>query len=482
MEEKKNNAIEKVENVIRRKKKKKKEGDEGEGVSEKDAERETKPKSSKKGLIAATVALAITTAVLATAFTVTVLTPNVKGETLENSYRLTFYDAITRVDDIDLNISKVMASKDDGAKQEYLIDLAVNSEAVENDLSSLPLEDESRFYTVKLINQIGDFAKYANKKLIRGENLSEKDYEILGNLYRANKNLKNSLKDVADSADGITFSDVKTQTGGIFIDEMEMLENLSVEFPELIYDGPFSDGQDDVSVKGLSGAEISETESRAVFTELFSDMKYTDYAEEGETAAGIKCYNSSAKVKGDYLYAQISKTGGKLISFAYSGSCKSVKIDQSAAIGNALAFAEKAGVTGLKAVWVNLANNLYTINFAFDLGGIIVYSDLVKIRVCAETGMVIGYDAESYYYNHTEREIPSPTLTVSECRDKVSDEIEIASERLCIVPIGNDAEKLCYEFAGEYDGATFYVYIDTKTGRQVNMFKVVKGTEGDLLT
>ena len=220
MEEKKNNAVEKVENIIREKKKKRKGEKSDDEVKDGDAVFNGKGGKPKKGLLAATVTLAITTAALAVAFAITILLPNAKGETLENAYRRTFYDCITRVDDIDLNISKVMASKDEGAKQEYLVNLAVNSEAVENDVCSLPLEDESRFYTVKLINQIGDFVKYANKKLIRGETLSEKDYEILGALYRANKNLKASLKEVADNAEGLTFSDVKTQTGGILIAEM----------------------------------------------------------------------------------------------------------------------------------------------------------------------------------------------------------------------------------------------------------------------
>ena len=53
--------------------------------------------------------------------------------------------------------------------------------------------------------------------------------------------------------------------------------------------------------------------------------------------------------------------------------------------------------------------------------------------------------------------------------------------RLAVVPIGNTSEKLCYEFAGEYDNSTFYVYIDAKSGKQVEMFKVIESTEGELL-
>ena len=52
---------------------------------------------------------------------------------------------------------------------------------------------------------------------------------------------------------------------------------------------------------------------------------------------------------------------------------------------------------------------------------------------------------------------------------------------LAVVPIGSESEKLCYEFSGRYDGTLFYVYIDAKFGKQVEMFKVIDSNEGELL-
>ena len=63
----------------------------------------------------------------------------------------------------------------------------------------------------------------------------------------------------------------------------------------------------------------------------------------------------------------------------------------------------------------------------------------------------------------------------------ISADIDISSSRICIVPIGTKAEKLCYEFSGDYNGSTYYVYIDAISGRQVEMFKVIESTEGQLL-
>ena len=499
MEEKKNNAMEKVENIIRFKRgesdvkaetaarEKYEEKETAERIKTERNKKENGDKKEKKrkgngGLVAAVISLGIATLILASALTMTLLMPTENDNTLESEYRKSFYGTVARVDNIDLNLSKILATKDDGAKQEYLLDLAVNSELAESDMQSLPVEDESKFYTTKLVNQIGDFAKYANKKLINGESLSEEDYAVLLNLYEANKNLKNSLQKISNGIDGVNFSDLKAgENGSLLISELNDLENLSVEFPELIYDGPFSDGNNDREIKGLSGAEISEEDGLKEFIRIFGETGITAVEKDGETADGIICYNFSAERKGESLYAEISKTGGKLIMFAYSGSCNAVNFEESSAIETAVKFAENAGISGLKPVWVNLNNNLYTINFAFEQDGIIVYSDLVKVRVCAETNTVIGFEATSYYTNHTEREIGSPALSEKACREKVSDNIDISSFRLCVVPIGEKSEKLCYEFCGEYDGATYYAYIDAETGRQVNMFKVIESTEGKLL-
>ena len=139
------------------------------------------------------------------------------------------------------------------------------------------------------------------------------------------------------------------------------------------------------------------------------------------------------------------------------------------------------GIKNMKPVWINLANNVYTINFAYEQNGIIVYSDLIKVRVCAETNMVIGLEASSYWTNHTSRSMSGANISESTARAKVSDDITIKTSRLALVPVGQKTEKLCYEFSGEMNGSTYYVYIDANSGRQVELFKVIESTEGELL-
>ena len=435
------------------------------------------------GWLAAVISLGIATLVLASVLTFTFLMPTETDSMLETTYRKSFFDAVEQVDNMDLNMSKALVTKDKGALQTYLVDAAINSELAENDIQQLPLQDESKYYTTKLVNQIGDYAKYLNNKIIQGESLSEQDYQGLRQLYEANKTFKESLqRTVSEMGDDFNLSSLlEGGNGNIVINNFNELQNLSVQYPELIYDGPFSDGQTDREIKGLSGSQVTEAEARQIFNEIFAEYSLEDVKNVGMVTSEIECYNVQGEKDGDILFAQISKLGGKMIMFSYSGSCRQVKFGEDKAIENAEKFLEGLKISGMKPVWINLSNNLYTINFAYAKNDVIIYSDLIKIRVCAETGKVIGFEARAYYTNHTDRVIESPVLSKSEAQQKVSENIEIESARLSLVPVGTKTEKLCYEFSGECEGSVFYVYIDALTGRQVEMFKVIESTEGTLL-
>ncbi len=441
-------------------------------------------KSGKNGgLIAAVISLGITTVILSAVLISSTFMPQKNTDVIETAYRKSFYDTVVQVDNMDLNLSKTLATRDSGAMQTYLVDLAVNSELAENNLQQLPIQDENKFYTTKIVNQVGDYAKYLNKKLIRGEKPSTADYENLKNLYKANLALKNALQAaMKDMGEDFEFADIGRKfEGNSVLKNLDELQELSVEYPELIYDGPFSDGRDSLEIKGLDGRRITEAEAKDIFNSTFSEYSPKNVEFTGKSTGRIPAYGVQGEINGDIIYAQITETGGKMIMFSYSGSCGAVNYGETAATEKALAFIGKTGIENMKVVWINLSNNVYTINFAPELKGAIIYPDLVKVRVCAETGMVIGFEATGYYTNHTERTVGVPALSKAEARAKVSDDIEVNTARLAIVPTGESSERLCYEFSGEMDGDVYYVYIDAISGRQVEMFKVINSEEGMLL-
>lgn len=435
------------------------------------------------GWLAAVISLAITSLALLSVLTYTVISPMGEADALEGIYRKSFLSTIEQVDNIDVNLSKALASKDNGAIGIYLSDVIVNSEIAENDFSNLPISEENREQASKIINQVGDFSKYLNKKILRGEEITEQDYDNLATLYAHNKTLKEYLERARQNmGEDYDFSSMKeVDENDVFLSGLSELNNLSQSYPELIYDGPFSDGANRVEVKGLRGKELSFSEAKDVFTETFGFLGLTDVKEAGETNSNLPCYNFIGTVTGEELYAQISKVGGEIITFSYAGSCNAVNYENTEILEKANAFLKGLGYENMEDVWINQTNNVYTINFVYNDNGVLVYPDMVKVRVCAETGNVIGLEASSYYINHTARNIESAKLSITQAKQKVSDSLEISAVRKVLAPYGQSGEKLCYEFCGEIGEDVYFVYIDAVSGAQIQMFKVINSNQGQLL-
>ena len=380
-------------------------------------------------------------------------------------------------------MSKALVSLDERAISGYLVDVAVESELAERDFGDLPLQDESKFYTTKLINQIGDFSKYLNKKITMGEGISKSDYQTLETLYQGNLTLKKALDGMINGMEkDYSFSNMeKANNQDVVLSGFNDLQNLSVSYPELIYDGPFSDGRDNIEPKALKGSEISEEHAKEIFLSIFANNSLEKVTSAGAVEGSIPCFNVTAEIDGELAFAQISKVGGKLLLYSYSGSCKEVNYQDDHAVETANKFLKTLEINDMKPVWINLSNNVYVINYAYCVNGVIFYPDIVKVRVCAETNEVIGFEGVGYYSNHTERQLAKPSISKTQAKEKIKTDMEIETSRLAVIPIGQSAEMLCYEFSGKINGATYYVYIDAKTGRQAELFKVVENTEGTLL-
>ena len=292
------------------------------------------------GWLAAVITLSVATLVLASVLTFTFLMPTASDGMLESTYQKSFYDTVKQVNNIDVNLSKILATSDTGAIQKYLVETAINSEIAETDLQQLPLHDESRYYTTKLINQIGDYAKYLNNKLVDGEKLNKEDEQRLKGLYQANRTLKNALAEMTNGM-GNDFSFRTVLDGGdgnLIINGFNELENMSVDYPELIYDGPFSDGQDEREIKGVNGEEITSEQAVEEYKKIFKNYGLEKVMANGMTSSEIECYNVQGEKDGETLYAEISKKGGRLIMFTSAGSCRATNVTEESAEQTAKEF------------------------------------------------------------------------------------------------------------------------------------------------
>lgn len=177
----------------------------------------------------------------------------------------------------------------------------------------------------------------------------------------------------------------------------------------------------------------------------------------------------------------ISKKGGHIIYASLDRKVEENKISQEEASEKAKEFLDNKEFFNMKETYYMKEENIVTINFAYEQDGVIMYPDLIKVKVALDDGEILGIETTGYLNSHTERELVEEQISLEEARENINENLEITSERKAVIPTKWKSEILCYEFQGKVNDKEFLVYINVETGREEDIL-VILNTPGGTLT
>lgn len=436
------------------------------------------------GLAIATGILGASTLGLGVAYGVSMSQSNSYSLQLESIYKKNYYELVDNVNSADMKISKLLASDNLAYQGKMLTELSQTAKAMQSNVASLPINNDNIYQSVRFINQMSGYTQVLEKKIAEGGSLSEADKASLSNMHEALTEMKRQINHLsAEMGKGYSITEASARMSGNsddFSANFVQLKAADADYPTMIYDGPFSDSVVNQEVKGLKGATISKEEAYKKVDKMFKNIANLKY--DGETNGKFSTYNFSLMTSDDQdLYVQVTKIGGHILDVSgnvESGN-KSIGFEQAKKI--ALDFAKENGVEDATVVWNEELDSQIYFNIAPKAGGIILYPDLVKVKVDMEKGNVVGYDAVSYFINHTDRNLTKASISADSARANIDDSFEIVNERLVLAPLEYAREVLCFEFECQRNGATYYIYINAATGVEENVLKVVETDDGSKL-
>lgn len=390
-------------------------------------------------------------------------------------YSRAYFDLLDGASDMGINLRKIGVSNSPRMQQSLLYEVWSSANLAENSLAMFDSDDEGLLQARKFVNQLGDYSHTLAKRVANGETLTADERGKLIKMGDMADIYMKALRNVQNDLD----------EGKMFVGDNGVLESFAQSFsqfsepsfayPEMIYDGPFSDALETRQPIALSGEEINAEKGLTMVADYLGAIGAKNIEYIGEGYGDIPTFNYALTVEGMDGFAQISKQGGALVLFnlATAGDAEQT-IQQEAGPTcqqNALSFAAKLGFENMQVVWSSSARGECYINLAPVENGVILYSDLIKVKVRERDSHVIGLDATHYAYNHRARKIPAPAISVEEATKTLS--IPAVSEgRLALIPLGGMREVLTYEFECEQDG-TYFVYIDALSGEEANILYVV---------
>ena len=434
------------------------------------------------GLSIVSTMLAATTLGFGIAYGVESARANNYENQIEGIYKKNYYELVDNTNSADTNISKLLSSTDKKYRAKMLSELSQSAKEMQMSIAALPLSSDGIVECVKFINQMSGYTQTLEEKIGQGKDLSNEDLSVLDEMHKTLNDMKEFLNDMSMrmiAGYSITSSHGKMK-GDYDEFSWQITQINSTDYPTMIYDGPFSDSVVNKEIKGLKGEQISKEQAFEKLDEQFDNISSVKYV--GQTDGKFETYNFMIEnTDGQTLYVQVTKIGGHILTISGHNRSEQNLIDLQRAEKIAINFAKKNGIENAQVVWSQELNSQMYLNVAPVQDGVILYPDLVKVKVDLENGNVIGYDAVSYFTNHTDRDIPKPTISPEDAKKMISDDFEIKKERLTLSPLDFNREVLCFELECVKGNATFYFYINAQTGTQENILKVVETSDGNKL-
>ena len=413
-------------------------------------------------------------------------------QAMENSYNMAFFELVDYVDSVEVYLAKSLVSNTPEHGAETLTYVWREANLAQSYLARLPINSTELENTAKFLNQVSDYSYALSRKNIDNQQLTQEELDNLKELHRYSVDLKNTLNQLSDDLNSgrISWGELTKKGSPVFAQEVsnvskESFSNLEENFHEyagLIYDGAFSEHMTNPGRKGLIGEDIDEETAKQRVEEFFGKDNIKEVKSNGLTEnANIQSYDFTVTKKDNQTaWISISKKGGHIVFVNSTREVQSEVINQEQANEIGQKFLESRGISHVKPTYYLKQNGIVTINYAYVQDDVIVYPDLIKLKVALDNGEILGMETTGYLNSHTERTFTTPKISKEEARQKINQNLEILNEGLAMIPTEYQTEILCWEFKGMVENRQFLVYINVETGKEEDVLVILETPNGTL--
>ena len=410
----------------------------------------------------------------------------------QNTYNMAFYEVVDYVQNVETYLAKSLISSTPEHGAETLTNVWREANLAQAYLSQLPIESQELANTEKFLNQVSDYSYSLSRKNIYNESLSDEDLKNLKDLHNYSVELENTLNQLSDDInsgrikwDELTNKGTTAFAQQVSTSSMDGFSNLEENFHQysgLIYDGAFSEHLTNGEKKGLTGDDIDEETAKQKAIDFIGKDNVQNVENLGYSEnATIPEYNFSVKTNlEDSISISISKKGGHIVYMNSNREVNAESISQEEANSKGKEFLNNHGIMDMKETYYLKQDGIVTINYAYVQNDVVVYSDLIKVKVALDNGEVLGIETTGYLNNHTKRDTSKIKISKESAKKTLNKDLQISSEGLAIISTEFKTEILCYEFKGKVDDKEFLVYINAENGREEDILIITNTPNGTL--
>lgn len=417
-------------------------------------------------------------------------------QTTSDAYNRAMYEVITSVNNVDTLVAKVRITQSKEYNIVTLSEITTEATTAKENLSQLPVNQGAMGNVSKFFSQVIGYSQTLTKKLANEQQLTEDDHKNLKKINEVSNNLNGTLQEIYtdltqgrlkwDEVEKVATDKLSQDKNKLELSGLEKVKDNLEDYEGLIYDGAFSSHIESANPKALTGNEVTVATASKKVRECVKNATEREIEEiiyNGESKGKLDVYNFEVKLK-DETYTidvDITKQDGKLVLLMSDRPVKEKKLEIETAKEIGDKYLQSLGLSNFDPTYYQTTQNMTTINYAAVQDGVLLYPDLIKIKIAMDTGEICSVECTGYIFNHTQRNNLIPEITKEQAKQYLSKDMKLEESRLAVIPTNSNSEVLTYEFKGKIEDNTFLIYINAKTGKEENILILLK-TEGGLLT
>lgn len=411
----------------------------------------------------------------------------IEKQEVQDSYNRAMYDFVSDINNIENEMTKLKITSNDTYTMTTLASVFAKSNSAKANLDILPFSAGSISNVSKFLNQLSDFSYSLMRNILNGNEISEYK-ENIDSLYIKISELSDVVEKIYrdltasnikwDELEKVGDEKIKESTAQEELSSVNYIGKTFTEYEGIIYDGAFSNHILTAKPEFLNGNILSNDEAKNLVKE---ELNIESIEFKSEQDGRLPLYVFETKLSGfDTLKTlYVTKEDGKVYQMISDrkSTIENISIDE--AEKKATEYINNLGIDNIVPTYYLKSENMVTISFAATQDDVIIYSDLIKVKVALDNGEIMTYEANGYIYNHKERNI-NASKTIDEAREVLYKDLTIENERLCIIPTDSKDEVLVYEFEGIIDENRFLVYVNANTLVEEKIYILLE-TEGGTL-
>ena len=408
---------------------------------------------------------------------------------VQDEYNKSMYLAVSYINNVEVDLAKLLVTSTPKMSAVTLADIWKQANLAKECLEQIPVGQNSMANASKYLTQVSDFSYTLMKQNISDIKLTEEEYEKLKHIYEDSSKLSSKMSDIYDdlNAGRIKWDELE-KIGNEKLPDNDISNSISEvgktfqNYEGLIYDGAFSDHLLSSEPKFLSQKEISEDDAKKYIEEvILNDEKIDKIEFKGESNGKIELYNFDVTLDSKQKRTiSITKNDCKLYLMIGDKNVKEQNISVDEAKKRGMEFLNKLGIDNMIETYYQKTENMIVINYAATQDGVILYPDLIKVKISLDDGKVYGVEAAGYIFNHTTRNNLKPSISQEKAKSILNSSIKIISSDMALIPTESNSEILTYEFKGKIDNKEFLIYINADNLREEKVLLVIDNKNGVL--